>query len=223
MKRLLARRMHQARIMATFALSPAMLFQQISSLEWYDAMLRGWIDRHLDAPSLRVLDVGSATGYLSGYVQRAGHRPTGIDRSRSMIRGARRRHPGIEFVTADACSPPFADDVFDLVASASLVNIVPDPGLLLTQMTRVCRPGGTLTLLFPGTGFDDTALRQGRMLPGLSAFSEAALWTWHRSAPKMEASDAVDLLHGTGIVSDIEVRFHLHGMVASVSAKKRLG
>jgi ubiquinone/menaquinone biosynthesis C-methylase UbiE len=54
---------------------------------------------------------------------------TGADASPTLIDAAREAHPGGDYRTADAASPPFADASFDLVTACnSLMDIDDMPG-----------------------------------------------------------------------------------------------
>jgi SAM-dependent methyltransferase len=57
-----------------------------------------------------------------------------------MLEKARER--GLTVREASATALPFADASFDLVASFKVLAHVPDIGRALSEMARVCRPGG---------------------------------------------------------------------------------
>jgi ubiquinone/menaquinone biosynthesis C-methylase UbiE len=61
------------------------------------------------AARTRVLDVASGPGYTAGAAAARGARVTGIDFAPSMLREARRNHPGIEFRYGDAEALEFAE------------------------------------------------------------------------------------------------------------------
>lgn len=78
---------------------------------------------------------------------------TGIDISREMLARARarvaRRH--LESVEAllemDAQAMDFPDDAFDAVLAMYAVAVVPDAAALIREITRVCKPGGTIVIV----------------------------------------------------------------------------
>ena len=47
-----------------------------------------------------------------------------------------------QFAVADVCNLPYADASFDAVASALLINFVPQPQEAVKELARVARPGG---------------------------------------------------------------------------------
>jgi SAM-dependent methyltransferase len=61
----------------------------------------------------RCLDVGCGGGHVLDVPIELGWQPVGIDASRDQLRVARRRHPRVDFVLADAARLPFADESFD--------------------------------------------------------------------------------------------------------------
>lgn len=69
----------------------------------------------------------------------------GVDPAAAQIDYARSQIPAAEFRAADAMALPFADDEFDIVASALVINFIPDRAKALAEMRRVLRPGGMAT------------------------------------------------------------------------------
>ena len=102
-------------------------------------------------PGDRVLEVGVGTGINAGLYPRD-CAVTGIDLSDSMLEKARERvwRKGLRNVRLqemDATHMTFADDTFDIVYAPYLVSVVPDPVAVVSEMRRVCRPGGRIIIL----------------------------------------------------------------------------
>ena len=103
-------------------------------------------------PGHRVLEVGVGTG-LALDLYPAGVRVVGIDVSREMLDKARRRvaKRGFTHVEAllemDAEAMSFADASFDRIVAMYVLPVVPDPGRLLTELHRVCKPDGEIYLV----------------------------------------------------------------------------
>ncbi|HQF13433.1 MAG TPA: bifunctional demethylmenaquinone methyltransferase/2-methoxy-6-polyprenyl-1,4-benzoquinol methylase UbiE [Thermogutta sp.] len=126
-----------------------------------------WRDRTVKSSEVLgtgpVLDVCCGTGDLTLAFWR--HRRNsfpivGVDFCREMVqlakRKADRRHAQIHFIEADGLHLPFPDDTFAVVAVAFGLRNMADTGRGLSEMVRVCRPGGevmvlefTLPTLFP--------------------------------------------------------------------------
>ena len=90
----------------------------------------------------RILDVGCGTGQSRQlYIAHAG-KYTGIDLSQNAVDTAAQRFPDSEWLRADACALPFADNSFDIVAFSSVLHHIPDFGRALSEAHRVLTPGG---------------------------------------------------------------------------------
>jgi SAM-dependent methyltransferase len=101
-----------------------------------------WLDV---PPWRRWLDVGCGTGALSAAIA-AACAPSalcGVDPSEGFLAAARDKlpaHVGLHRASADHL--PLADGEFDIVASALVLNFVPDAAAALREMVRVTAPGG---------------------------------------------------------------------------------
>ncbi|EKU95643.1 ubiquinone/menaquinone biosynthesis methyltransferase [Actinobaculum massiliense ACS-171-V-Col2] len=97
-------------------------------------------------PGLRLLDLAAGTGTSTAAFAAAGADVVGADFSEGMLSVARREHPGIEFVQADATALPFDDAAFDAVTISYGLRNIEDPQRALEEMMRVVRPGGQLVV-----------------------------------------------------------------------------
>jgi ubiquinone/menaquinone biosynthesis C-methylase UbiE len=212
--------MNQAIIFYWMMLNPVKLFQRINALDWYQNTLRAWVDDLVVPNKGNILEVGCASGVLTEYLAASGFNATGIDASDKMIQAAlgNKNHRG-HFQTADAKSLPFRDLCFDSVISASLLNIVSEPENVLREMSRVCKPGGTVSVLVPRTGVSESQIVQLIHTHCTTAFSQAVLSTWHKRAPKLQAHDVMGLFKLSGLIS-IRQKDYLGGMVTTVSGVK---
>lgn len=107
-----------------------------------DAFLAWWAP----AQGARWLDVGCGTGAFTELVS-SGCAPSAlaaVDPAPAQIEAAQRRLPDVNFQVADAMALPFAQCEFDVVASALVINFIPDRARGFAEMHRVLRPGGTL-------------------------------------------------------------------------------
>ena len=104
----------------------------------------------LEPPPQAVLDVGCGTGELLR--QLAHHAPeatlVGLDLSPEMLARARRKlHPEREALTlGNVYELPFASGSFDLITSTISSHYYLEIDRALSELARVCRPGGVLLI-----------------------------------------------------------------------------
>lgn len=98
----------------------------------------------------RLLDVGCGSGQLALIAARAGAVVTGCDISTNWLEKARTRAAAegleISFDEGDAESLPYEDAQFDAVVSLVGAMFAPQPDLVASELTRVCRPGGIIAM-----------------------------------------------------------------------------
>ena len=107
----------------------------------------------LAPPGGELLDLGCGSGELARHLAASGYRVTGCDIAPTMLRQAEmaderntvrwvRLEPGWQAL-------PFAEGSLGAVVSASVLEYVPDPGVVLAECARVLRPGGVLVCTVP--------------------------------------------------------------------------
>ena len=208
---------HALQIRYLLAFNPTALFARLNRLEWYETTLRQWANQSTHNDSATVLDIGCATGGLSEHLAEPGQRVTGVDKSPRMIEAASSGPHHAQYLVADICHLPFEDHAFDTVIAASLINLVPEPEKAISEMARVCKPGGAVSALVPKSGFTRQHLTELQRSLQLSGFSAAALKAWHRSAPKTDEGVLKNQFRAAGL-EQILVRDSLRGMLVSVTA-----
>lgn len=105
-------------------------------------------------PGKRILDVGSGTGALLHplvpLVQPEG-KVVGVDISQTMVDEATKRASEsglpLEFQKMDATALGFEDDSFDASLASIVFQHLPDPETALSEMVRVTKPGGIVTIV----------------------------------------------------------------------------
>ena len=209
----------QLQIKYLLSFKSTLLFDKINQLNWYKNTLRQWVDDQGLTAKDKALEVGCASGALTAYIAKSGCTPTGVDFSSKMIERAKIKNDGIHFLVADALDLPFETGVYDDVIAASLINIVKNKSKAINELSRVCKKGGTMTVLVPLAEFNDDNLHSLQASLGNSGFSFAAMNAWHKLPPKMKASDISALFKQAGL-TEITTKNYLQGMVISVSAKK---
>ncbi len=108
--------------------------------------------RSLDiAAGANVLEVGVGTGLsLESYPKHVDL--VGVDLSESMLAEAERKienrnwnHVRVLPMNAEALE--FEDSSFDIVTSFHTISVVSDPEAMMSEMVRVCRPGGSILIV----------------------------------------------------------------------------
>jgi ubiquinone/menaquinone biosynthesis C-methylase UbiE len=101
-------------------------------------------------PGMDVLDVACGTGNATIPAAKAGARVTGLDFAPRLLEIARERCADsmveIDFVEGDAQDMPFEDASFDRVLSVFGHMFAPDHERTATEMRRVLRPGGAISV-----------------------------------------------------------------------------
>jgi SAM-dependent methyltransferase len=100
------------------------------------------------ADRLALLDIGCGTGnqLIANRAALASAVIVGLDRSRGMLRQARRKAPGLAWVQADAAALPFRDDSFDFVTCQFALHHMADKAGVIRDAFRVLRRGGRFVM-----------------------------------------------------------------------------
>jgi ubiquinone/menaquinone biosynthesis C-methylase UbiE len=103
-------------------------------------------------PRLQFLDVGCGPGHVARGLAQSGYHVTGVDRSRSLLRIARKLGAGertLEFHLSGTEKLPFPDASFDYTYATGVIYWVEHIVATLREMVRVTRPSGTIAFLDP--------------------------------------------------------------------------
>ena len=196
---------------------PPALFSRLFGLSWYRETFEQWIEP-IQKTGSKILEVGCAGGDLSRLLAVRGMQVWAVDKSPVMLKEAQSATNAVHFKQADVSHLPFENQFFDSVLAASLLNVVNSPLEALTEMRRVCRPGGVISVLVPNQQFSDKDAMAYLEEKQLIGFSRAAFLTWHRLAKKMDAETVQRYFQNCGM-EKTTTRFLLGGMVVVVSAQ----
>ncbi|MFF1374935.1 methyltransferase domain-containing protein [Streptomyces sp. NPDC058308] len=104
-------------------------------------------------PHMRVLDIGCGPGTITADLAELvpDGRVTGVDRAPGILDAARataaeRGLENVEFAVADVHDLDYPDDTFCVVHAHQVLQHVGDPVRALSEMRRVCRPGGLVAV-----------------------------------------------------------------------------
>jgi ubiquinone/menaquinone biosynthesis C-methylase UbiE len=113
---------------------------------WSRAAGTVFLDWMAPPTGARWLDIGCGTGIFTGLIFDACSPAAvfAVDPARAQIDHARRQPVAqrANFRVADAQALPFPDSIFDVVASALVINFIPDRNRALSEMRRTARAGG---------------------------------------------------------------------------------
>lgn len=133
-------------------------------------------------PGVRVLDVACGTGNLAINAAKAGAFVTGVDIAPNWLEQAharaKREGVNIQFDEGDAEQLPYPNSSFDLLVSMFGVMFAPRPERAVTEMLRVCRPGGQIAMTnwTPG-GFTGQLMKiMSTHIPPPSSLPSPLLW-----------------------------------------------
>lgn len=97
----------------------------------------------------RIADLGCGSGVFSGALWRRGYNCTGVDISPALIRIAKEKYPGIEFIEGDVEQLPLADASFDGVLLAGVLHHFTAHAQCAAEVMRILRPGGKFVAFDP--------------------------------------------------------------------------
>lgn len=112
-----------------------------------------WIAAHVEVPpGARILDVAGGTGQVGRHLAVGGATAVIVDLTDEMLAAGLRSvqeegRDDVVFVRGDATHLPFPNDQFEVVVSRFALHHMDDPGGAMAEMSRVCRPAGSVTLV----------------------------------------------------------------------------
>lgn len=120
-------------------------------------MWRSGLDKLLEhKKGLKILDIGTGTGFLALLLTEMGHDVTGADWATTKIQRAMEKasvlNLPIKFEVQDAENLSFEDGIFDAVVSRHVLWTLADPYTASKEWVRVTRPGGKIIVDVPRMG-----------------------------------------------------------------------
>lgn len=174
---------------------------------WTEHIRRYLFQRLGLAPGQRVLEVGCGTGAILSTLSQTGCQLHGLDLDHDFLLQARQNLSPLtpNFLTPDSLTQgdahflPYPASTFDIVCCHFLLLWVADPAGVLSEMRRVCRPGGwLLDLAEPDYG---GRIDYPEALAELGARQEAAL---RRQGAETRLGRRLSALFHAASLQDIE-------------------
>lgn len=112
-----------------------------------------WILRHVPVERhFTVLDVAAGAGHLARAIAPLAHQVIAFDLTPEMLTAGKAAADtagttNLIFERGDAAALPYLDDSFDLVVSRFAVHHFAEPERQISEMVRVCRPGGRVAII----------------------------------------------------------------------------
>ena len=124
---------------------------------------------------LKVLDIGTGTGFLAISMAEMGHEVIGIDISEGMLSQARnkaeKRGVDLKLIIEDAESLGLKDKTFDVVVSNAVIWFLPNPEKAVREWKRVLKPGGMVCVFA-----SDLSEQRGTYKRVKRAFGDIMIW-----------------------------------------------
>jgi ubiquinone/menaquinone biosynthesis C-methylase UbiE len=96
----------------------------------------------------KILDVGCGDGVLSEFIKKRNNY-IGMDISKSLIKRAKKRYKGFNFMVADAANIPFKNNTFDIVVCSEVLEHTLSPKKIIKELWRVLKENGMAIISIP--------------------------------------------------------------------------
>jgi len=118
-----------------------------------------WISQLLGHnPDLKILDIGTGTGFLALLLAGMGYDITAVDWSINMMQKAKEKANAaqitIQFEVQDVENLTYPDSSFDAIVSRHVLWTLTDPFRASKEWVRVLKPGGMVITDIPTKGFN---------------------------------------------------------------------
>jgi len=94
-----------------------------------------------------LLDIGAATGFFMNIAKQRGFNVSGVEFSN--FAAEKGRKAGLNLITGDLLSQNFPDSSFDVVTMFDVIEHVPNPKEIISEVSRILKKGGIVIINTP--------------------------------------------------------------------------
>jgi SAM-dependent methyltransferase len=109
-------------------------------------LYRAALDALAPLDGMSLLDAGCGSGQAIADAASRGATVTGVDATPELLDIARQRTPTADLRAGDIEQLPFGDASFDVVTAFNSIQYAADPAAAISELARVCRPGGQVAI-----------------------------------------------------------------------------
>lgn len=95
----------------------------------------------------KLLDIGAATGFFMNIAKKRGFEVTGVELSN--FAAEKGRNAGLNVISGDLLSQKFPSDSFDVITMFDVIEHVPNPKEIMTEVYRILKKGGYVLVNTP--------------------------------------------------------------------------
>jgi ubiquinone/menaquinone biosynthesis C-methylase UbiE len=202
-------------------------FTQVQATSGWDRVLASFARFVAPDRSAQVLDVGCGPGSLVRRLAREVAFAYGCDADRGMIEQAQQLAAqedvrNVEFRVGTLPDLPYAPDQFDLVTATNVIFLQREPQSAVREMTRVCRPAGTVAMLNPSPQMSVAAATAHADQHGLTDFNRVSFINWGNvaeQAQRFSTEQITEMFEAAGL-SEIVIEAKIGGLALFAKAKK---
>lgn len=170
------------------------LFDRLPQTLWYQGALESFLEDLKLQRTETLLDIGCGAGWLTLWSSRQTKASIGLDASVKMLRRAEINrlagsYESASFVQGDALALPYPDQTFDVVTGTMLLPVLQSPGRAVSEMIRVLRPGGRLSLFLPSPELTPGNARRYAKNRKYRGFERSSLIAWSITGRRFSEED----------------------------------
>lgn len=123
------------------------------------------IEQFAKSPIQDIIDLGTADARMLEMIHQKHEEVhcVGIEYNKDLVNFSKEKFPHLEIIQGDVQSLDFPDDSFDVATAAAIIEHVPNPLKMMSEVKRVLRPGGIFILTSPDPFWERLAVLVGHL------------------------------------------------------------